>query len=234
MKYLNLFKIIAIAAIMVFTVAGCTRTYVRPAYYYPPGNAATDVAAVSFINASPDAPALNLYLDKNMVGGSYRYADHSNYFYAYTGTRTASVYESSTQEYSANIVLTRDKYYSLFLAGKIASPEYVLLEDSLTRPAIGKTNVRFVNMSLGSGSLDLVANGTLLVNGRTYKQNSGYVAVAGDTKYIFTIRDHGSTVDKVTLPETTLAAGHSYTIWAKGVYTDPGVTGLGGEIMTNY
>ena len=43
-----------------------------------------------------------------------------------------------------------------------------------------------------------------------------------------------STVAKVTLPQTTLAAGRSYTIWAKGIYTDTGLTGLGGEIMRNY
>jgi hypothetical protein len=231
MKYFKLLKSIAIIAIAIFAVSGCTTNYVRPVYY---NNTPVDAAAVAFINASPDAPALNLHLDKNTVSGSYRYTDYSYYFNAYTGTRTASVYESSNQKYSANIVLAKDKYYSLFLAGKIASPEYVLLEDSLTRPATGKTNIRFVNMSFGSPSLDLVANGALVVNGRTYKQNSGYTAVAGDTKYVFVIRDHGSTVAKVTLPETTLTAGRSYTIWAKGIYTDTGLTGLGGEIMRNY
>lgn len=232
MKRLSLLKSVALGALLIVLAAGCRQDYVRPPGYY--GNY-YDISGLLFVNASPDAPGVNLYLNENRVSGLYGYTDNSNYFNAYSGTRAAHIYEGGTKKLSSDIVLKTDRYYSLFLAGRFATPELVLLEDSLKRPASGKTNIRFVNMSLGAPSLDLgLANGTTLVAGRTYKQNSGYIAVDGDTKYTFVIRERGATAVKVTLPETTLAAGRSYTIWVKGAYTDAGLTGVGAEIMRNY
>lgn len=232
MKKLGLLKSVALGALLIVLVAGCRQDYVRPYGYY--GNN-YDVSGLLFVNASPDAPGVNLYLNENRVNGLYGYTDNSNYFNAYSGTRAAHIYEGGTKKFSSDIVLKADRYYSLFLAGRFATPELVLLEDSLKRPASGKTHIRFVNMSLGAPSLDLgLANGSTLVAGRTYKQNSGYVAVDGDTKYTFVIKEHGATTAKVTLPETTLGAGRSYTIWVKGAYADAGLTGVGAEIMRNY
>ena len=229
MKTLSLFKSIAFGALMIVIAAGCRQTYVNPNGGY------VTVSAVAFVNASPDAPAVNLYLNQNKVNGLYSYTDNSYYFNAYPGTRTAHIYEGSDKKLSGDIVLKGDSYYSIFLAGRFATPELVLLEDSLKRPASGKAHVRFVNMSFGAPALDLgLANGSNVVTNKVYKQNSGYVAVDGDTKYTFVIRERGSTTARVTLPETTLTAGRSYTIWVKGVYTDPGVTGVGAEIMRNY
>lgn len=232
MKKLSLLKSVALGALLIILAAGCRQNYVRPHGYY--GNY-YDIAALQFVNASPDAPGVNLYLNENRVNGLYGYTDNSYYFNAYAGTRAAHIYEGGTKKLSSDIVLKDDRYYSLFLAGRFATPELVLLEDSLKRPASGKTHIRFVNMSLGAPSLDLgLANGTTLVSGRTYKQNSAYIPVDGDTKYTFVIRENGATAVKVTLPETTLAAGRSYTIWVKGAYADAGLTGVGGEIMRNY
>lgn len=229
MKYLNLLKISSLLAFVILLGAGCRRDYVRPAgYYYTP------TAAVSFFNASYDAPTIGLMLDNNTVTGTYAYTDRSYYFNAYTGTRKAAIVESNIKKTTADIVLKDGKYYSLFLTGPYATSEFALLEDSLVRPAADKVNIRFVNMSFGSPSLDLgLSDGTTLVSGRAYKQNSKYISIAGDTNYTFVIRDHGSTVAKVTLPSTLLGTGRYYTIWAKGNYTGTGNAALGGVVSRN-
>jgi hypothetical protein len=232
MKSLSLLKSVALGALLIVLAAGCRRDYVRPHGYY--GNNYY-ISGLLFVNASPDAPGVNLYLNENRVNGLYGYTDNSQYFNAYSGTRAAHIYEGGTKKFSSDIVLKDNRYYSLFLAGRFATPELVFLEDSLKMPASGKTHIRFVNMSLDAPSLDLgLADGTTLVSGRTYKQNSAYIPVDGDTQYTFVIRENGATTAKVTLPATTLARGRSYTIWVKGAYNDSGLTGVGAEIMRNY
>jgi hypothetical protein len=230
MKYFNLLKITSVLALVVMLGVGCRKDYNRPvgSYYTP-------VSAVAFFNASPDAPTVGLMLDNNTVTGTYAYPDRSYYFYAYTGTRKAAIVENNIKKTTANIVLKDGKYYSLFLTGPYATSEFTLLEDSIKSFAPDKVNIRFVNMSAGAPSLDLgLTDGTTLVSGRTYKQNSAYISVNGNTTYNFVIRDHGSTVAKVTLPATLLNTGRHYTIWAKGIYTGTGAAALGGEIDRNY
>ncbi len=229
MKYFNLLKITSVLALVVVLGAGCRKDYLNPRVSSSP------ISAVAFFNASPDAPAVGLMLDQNTVDGSYAYTDRSFYFYAYSGTRKAAVTENNVKKTTGDIVFKQGKYYSLFLAGPYSTSEFVVLEDSLKSFAPDKVNIRFVNMSFGAPSLDLgLTDGTTLVSGRTYKQNSAYISVNGNTTYNFVIRDHGSTVAKVTLPATMLNTGRHYTIWAKGIYTGTGAAAIGGEIDRNY
>lgn len=227
MKYFNLLKITFVLSLVIIVAAGCRKDYNRPVY--------TPISAMAFFNASPDAPTVGLMLDQNTVNGTFAYTDRSYYFNAYSGTRKAAIMENGVKKLTSDIILKQGKYYSLFLAGPYATGEFVLMEDSLKSTAPDKVNIRFVNMSVGAPSLDLgLTDGTTLVSGRTYKQNSAYIGINGNTTYNFVIRDHGSTVAKVTLPATMLNTGRHYTIWAKGTYTGTGAAALGAEVDRNY
>jgi hypothetical protein len=227
MKQFKRLQHILFAGLILVTAGSCTKTHEEPAPI---------ISGLAFIAASPDAPGVALFVDQNRVNyDSVRYADQSDYLNAYSGNRQVSAYQRSTKKVSANITLKQGKFYSLFLAGKWQNAEFVLLDDSLAKPETGKANIRFLNMSVGAPSLDLgLDNGTTLVSGRDYKQNGGFIAVDGNKAYKFVIREHGATQVKVTLPATSLQAGHIYTIWAKGIYTATDTTGPGGEVMENY
>lgn len=227
MKHLKLFACAIFAGQIIFAVTSCTKNYSEPA---------PSISSLSFINASPDGPSVTLYMDQNQVNNDlFGYTDHIDYLNVYSGNRNVYAYEGSDKKVSGSITLGPQKIYSLFLAGRWASAEFVLLEDSLAKPDAGKAAIRFINMSVDAPSLDLGLNdGSTLISGRTYKQNSGFTAIDGDKKYTFVIREHGATANKVTLSEVTLDAGHIYTVWANGIYTDTGTNGSGGAIIKNY
>lgn len=177
------------------------------------------VSALSFVNANVGSPALNVFIGQNKASGDlFTFGKDINYLNAFSGEREVSFYEGSEKKTSGVFTLKDGKFYSLFLAGNWPETELVLLQDSLTKPAEGKTNIRFVNMGKDAGELDLgLTNGSTLVSQKAYKAGSDYIAVNGNTPYNFVIRNHAALADTVSIPAVTLEAGRSYTVWAKGL-----------------
>jgi hypothetical protein len=227
MRHFKRLQHILFTGLVLITAAGCTKTHDQPAPI---------ISALSFIDASPDAPGIVFYVDQNRVNyDSVHYSDQSNYLNTYSGNRQVSAYQDTTKKVTSSITLKQGKFYSLFLVGKWQNAEFVLLDDSLATPDVGKANVRFLNMSVGAPLLDLgLDNGSTLVSSRAYKQNGGFIEMDGNKAYKFVIREHGTTQVKVSLPATTLKSGHIYTIWAKGLYTATDTTGPGAKVMENY
>lgn len=194
------------------------------------------IANLAVYHVSPDAPKVGFRLNTSIFNvDSVAYGTYGYYQNAAPGTRDLAVYQGTTKKINTQLTLTDGGIYSAYLAGSWAFPELVVLEDSLSNPASGKANIRFVNMSVGAPSLDLATNtGTAIVSGRAYKKNSNFIGINGDQSYNFTIREHGSTVDKVLLPSVVVQAGRIYTIVAKGFYTGTGAKGLSGDVLTNY
>lgn len=226
---MKVFKLLGAAGLVMLAVAGCKKS--------EPMEDPQPVAAISFYNASPDAPALAIYLNANRLSAdSLKYKSGYDYVYAYTGSREVSANRGNEKKFAKTIQLDQGRIYSAFLTGNYATAEFVLLQDSLVQPAAGKAHIRFVNMSVGAPSLDLGVSGvaTPVVNGRTYKANSGFIAIDANKQYNFVVRDHGSTTDKVILPSVSIVAGGSYTIWARGIYTATDGAALGAEITRNY
>ncbi len=193
------------------------------------------VSALSFVNASVGAPTLNVYLEPNKIDfDQFSYGRYIDYLNAFSGQRTVSFFEGTVKKKTGNIDLKNGKFYSLFLAGTWPETELVLIKDSLTIPATGKTNIRFVNMSSDAGELDLgLTNGTTLISQKAYKASSNYISINGNSTYNFVIRKHASPLDTVSITAATLEAGRSYTIWAKGLKAEVGKNALGLTIIKN-
>lgn len=227
MKHFNFLKSLALGGLALLLVTGCAK--IENPNYVP-------VANLAVYHTSPDAPKVGFRLNTSSLNvDSAAYGTYGYYLNATPGTRDLAVYQGSVKKINAAITLKDGAIYSAYLTGAWANPELVVLEDSLSNPASGKANIRFVNMSVGAPSLDLATNtGTVVVSGKEYKKNSNFTGINGNQSYNFTIRVHGSTVDKVVLPSVTIQAGRIYTIIAKGFYTGTGATGLSGDVLINY
>jgi hypothetical protein len=220
-------KLLIATVLIILTAAGCKKTT-----YEPP----QAVSAIGFFGASPDAPPLSIYLNSNKLDeDSLDYKGSIFYVNAYSGNRDIIAYKSGVKKITQTVKLEDGKIYSCYLTGNYSTAEFVLLEDSLSTPAIGKANIRFVNMSVEAPSLDLGLNdGTTVISGRTYKANSGFTTIAGEKQYSFVIREHGSTVNKVIVPAVNIMAGHNYTIWTRGIYTATDGAALAADVVLNY
>ncbi|MFD2147550.1 DUF4397 domain-containing protein [Mucilaginibacter antarcticus] len=225
MKHL---KLLAAAGLLVLGAVGCKKEVQN--------DPLPAIAALAVYNAVPDAPPLSIYLNTSKIqADSLLYKGEVPYVTAAAGNRQLIAYKGGTKAIDKPITITEGKFYSAFLTGNYSTADVALLQDSLTSPAAGKVNIRFVNMSIGAPSLDLALNtGTNVITGRAYKANSKYLSIDGDKQYSFVIRETGSTVNKIALPSVGLMAGHSYTIWTRGIYTATDGAAVGAEISLNY
>lgn len=194
------------------------------------------ISALSIVNASAGSPAVNVFIGENKISNDlFTFGKNINYLNAYSGEREVSFHQGADKKASGKFNLKDGKFYSLFLTGKWPQTELVLLQDSLTKPATGKTHIRFVNMGKDAGVLNLgITNGSTLIGQKAYKVGSDFVAVNGDMGYTFVIRNNAALTDTVSIPQVTLEAGHSYTIWAKGAKGETGNDALGVSVIKNY
>ena len=194
------------------------------------------VSALSFVNASPGSPDLNVFIGQNKANNDFfTFGANINYLNAYSGEREVSFYQGTDKKASGKFNLKDGKFYSVFLAGKWPETELVFLADSLTRPAADKAHIRFVNMSKDAGVLNLgLTNGSTLVTGKAYKAASDYLAIKGNVSHTFVIRNSAALADTVSIPAVMLESGRSYTIWAKGLKAEAGSAALSIGLIRNY
>ena len=151
---------------------------------------------VTFIQASPNEPQLDFYLNSNKINlDPINYGDHFDYFRAYAGSRTANFYSTGSMNkiLSSTIQLNQNTNYSLFLANKATQPEIVLLTDTINQPASGNASIRFVNLSPDAPAADLaIQSGSVLVSNKSYKGYSPFIPIQGDKNYIFQVRQAGT------------------------------------------
>jgi len=221
---------IAIVCLIPLALSSCLKN--DSSYYNPP------VSLVTLIQASPDEPNLDVYLDNNRVNsGIFNYGTSIDYFRAFAGKRNVNFYVTGTvnRVFSDTVNFSQDNFYSVFLANKASSPELVKLKDTLNRPANGKASVRFVNLSPDAPAVDLVVKtGPVVVANKSYKGYSSFVPVTGATTYTFEVHQAGTATVLATLPATSLQSGYIYTIWLQGLaHPTNGSDGLSVNIMTN-
>lgn len=182
---------------------------------------APPTALVTFYQASPDEPAMNLVFNSNQVNQNpLYYGDDIDYFRAYAGQRTVNLVfiNSLNTIASAPVTLVANNAYSLFLANTSAHPEIVLLNDTLNKPAPGKASIRLVNLSPDAPAVDLkVQGGSVLVSNKAFKGYSSFLPVNGQTNYTFQILQAGTNTVLATLPDVNISNGFVYTILFHGL-----------------
>jgi len=177
-------------------------------------------ALISVINASPDSQPVDFYLDNNRANNSsIQYGNGLDYLNAITGKRTAAFYNSgsTTKIKSDTMTLRADKAYTLYLTNLVATPDFVLLNDDVQRPAAGQASIRFVHVSANTPAVDVVTStGTSIAPNKAYKEASAFIAVQA-AKYTLQVRQAGTTTVLATLTDKDLLAGGVYTVWLQGV-----------------
>lgn len=183
-------------------------------YYNPPAG------YLNVVQASPDEPPLNFYLNNNLANRRpFQLGDFTYYFRAYTGTRTANFDNAFTmgQVLSDTIHVNQNQYYSLFLANTSAHPQYLYLTDTLNQPAGGQAGIRFINLSPDAGAVDFSLQGSSTsVNNKGFLGHSGFVPIAA-ANYNMQVTKTGTGTVLASLTGASLSAGGLYTVWLQGL-----------------
>jgi len=191
---------------------------------------------VMFVHASPDAPAVDIQLRYVPAARALAFRQNPPYRFTLSGTRDiqVNVAGTNTTVIKASPTLTRNTFYTVFAADRVANIGPVVLVDDPTAPAAGKAHVRFVHLSPDAPAVDVaVANGgPVLFGNQAFKSASAFAPVPAGT-YNLEVRVAGTRTVALPLPGITLLPGRIYTVYAKGLLAGTGAQALGAGIIVN-
>ncbi|WP_432712136.1 DUF4397 domain-containing protein [Pedobacter sp.] len=184
-------------------------------------NTTPAIAALSVVNAFPNANTLNFYIGNAQVNNTgIAFGEKLSYLNAYEGSRVFDVAftGSSTSLLSKAQTLKGGMYHTVYIVGKTtADLEYLLVTDSLTVPKEGEVNLRFMNLSPDAPALSLErASDTTKFDNKAFKAYTKFKPLTA-AKSNFILRNKETNAVLATLDDVELVKGRIYTVWAKGL-----------------
>jgi hypothetical protein len=183
-------------------------------------------AHVRIINATPDAPRLDLYQDSNALAFNLDFGTVTSYIQLSPGAYNITANTAGTRQIlsTAKATFTTAGQYTVLIGNTANSLQQLTLADQSQPAPPGQTALRFINQATRAGAVDvyLVPAGqkvnavTPLVTGIAFAANTGYVNVPIGT-YSIAILPAGTlpsstTIAPYTGPQVTYAAGAARTI----------------------
>lgn len=212
---------------------------------------------VKFINASPESPIINFYMDNIKMTGAYTVSGTE------TGIAYAAIYPSleysqsngssgkistkiaaastlnpgvTTNESAVN--LAAGKYYSVFAVDVYDAANkkqgLIVIEDKKPSLDTTKAFLRVVNVQVKRAKADVVlSTGEKLFSGVDYKKETEFVSIPNPGKEsTYILKDTASgAVIPITL-KLTLAKGRIYTLILRGIAGT--TTGVNAQTVTLY
>jgi len=219
---------------VVFTVGSGTLVNVAMLNLDDTGTGQTNqnlLANFKVLNASQVPSPLNVLVDGNLTLSNVPFGAVSNYVTIPAGNHTFGIQATATPgadliDVVATLPPATDT--SLVVNGQAGALTATVLSDNNLPPPVGRARVRFVNSSPNQGSLDVYINFSKQVSGLATNTASTYIEQTADatlgTAFEFDFNVAGTTTPVLKLPNTTLIAGHIYSVYVIGVA--PALQGL--------
>ncbi|MFC7044220.1 DUF4397 domain-containing protein [Halobacteriaceae archaeon GCM10025711] len=187
-----------------------------------------EMAGVRAVHASPDAPAVDVYLDNESVLTGVEFGTVSDYLDVEPGEHTITVTAAdnrSAEVFDGNVTLDAGTNYTVVAAGELSEDANTTFNvsvfvDDAEQPAEGEVAGRVVHLSPDAPAVDVVneETGDVLVENVSFRNASDYVTVpAGD--YTLGVRPTGNDTSVATF-DVSLDEQTAYTAFAVG-YLDP-------------
>jgi hypothetical protein len=181
-----------------------------------------DGARIRVLHASPDAPAVDIFLDGSEAISDLAFDDITDYVSVPAGDHTVEVFAASADGtgdpvISADVTLSADTDYTVAAVGLLAEIEPLVLVDDNSAPADGESKLRFVHASPDAPAVDIYAEGAgVVVPNAAFKDASGYLNLTAGT-YDLEVRAAGTETVALDLPGIMLEEGTVYTAFAVGL-----------------
>lgn len=185
-----------------------------------PAAAQNSMAQVRVIHASPDAPAVDVFVDGTAVLTNVAFPAISDYLSVPAGAHAIAVAPTGAGEaaavITANPTLEAGMAYTVAAVGEVAYIKAQIYNDNLSAPAAGKAHVRVIHASPDAPAVDVkVAGGPTLISGLAFPNASDYLPVDA-TSYNLQVTPSGASDVVIDLPNTALTAGTIYDVVAVG------------------
>jgi Domain of unknown function (DUF4397) len=177
-------------------------------------------AQVRVVHFSPDAPAIDVYVDGKVRSKNLAYERASNYIAVAAGdhkfeVRPTGAAADTPAVVAAEVTLIAGKNYTFGAIGKLAAIQGRLYEDDNTPPSAGKVKLRVIHNAADVPAIDVAPKGgAVIVTNVSFPNASPYVELPAGN-YEVEVRSTGTPT--VLLSSTVvLASGGVYTVAAIG------------------
>lgn len=196
-----------------------------PAAFAQSGN-----AMVRVVHASPDAPAVDVYVDGNQVLTNVPFFTASDYLSVPAGehrfqvTPTGASIDQAVIDATATVAA--GQAYTVAAMGLVADGSLgpVILSDNLAAPAAGKAHLRVVHASPDTPAVDVkVEGGPTLFSNLAFQEAGDYTPVDAGT-YPVIVTPAGSDTVALDLGDVALNEGMIYDVFAVGLSGDGSLT----------
>jgi hypothetical protein len=190
-------------------------------------------ACLNVIHASPDAPAVDVYLDGTKALGDLAFGKTSGWVAVPAGEHqvqvTAAGAEIATAVIDAKVTLEAGAAYEVAATGLLAQIAPQVYQANLSEigdegEAIAR--IRVVHASPDAPAVDIaVKGGDVLISNLAFPDASDYLVVPAGS-YDLEVRVAGTTDVALDLPGVVLDAGMVYSVYAIGQVGDGSLTVL--------
>ena len=179
-----------------------------------------NVSYIRFLQASPDAPPVDVYINGSRVAENLDYQSFTGYLRAYPGLYRVELFPAGVRTkplYAAQINLQSLLIYTAAYIGCCGQTDMLLVPDSpASRRNPAGTALRFVNLIPQSPPLDVYLDGYLVVNRIVFEEISKYLPLATG-RYTLDVRNSETGQTLISHPAMDLRAGNLYTGYFTGL-----------------
>ncbi|WP_181163808.1 DUF4397 domain-containing protein [Pontibacter mangrovi] len=201
----------------------------------------TPVAYTSFYHGSPDAPAMDVQVNSQVVfNQSLPYSTYTGYVTLNTGSTNFKFTPSNASNayLDTTLNLKQGQAFSLFAINTLDDMELLVVQDSVKTPADGKAALRVVHLSPDAEAVDVVAIGDKEVpfsSDLAFKDITLFHEFDAG-RYDLEVKAAGSDEELLTVPKASFEAGRAYTLVIRGFAFPPSgnTNALAGQIFRNY
>lgn len=193
--------------------------------FAPQQASAADTGRVRVMHASPDAPAVDIFVDGAKAVTALAFPNNTPYVTLPAGGHNVKVFVSPSNgtgapALEANLDIGTGKDYTVLAVGQLSKSTLGLyvLEDNNSTPAAGNAHIRLIHASADAPPVNVAVTGTNtnVFTGVAYKNFGPYTPVPAGT-YSLDVKVNASGATVLTVPGLKLDAKTVYTAVAVGL-----------------
>lgn len=189
-------------------------------HYYNGYNMQQTQSYVRILHASPDAPAVDVYINDKLLASNLSYKNFTEYYSLNPGVYNIKVYpagQMGNPVINLDIKIPPKGIYTVAAINMLKDIELYPILDTPMPIQTGKVYVRFAHLSPDAPSVDIrLPNGTNVFKDVEYKEVTDYITVNPGT-YTLNVYPTGTEDRVLHIPNITLKGNRFYTVYAVGL-----------------
>lgn len=178
------------------------------------------VSFVRVLHASPNAPAVDIYVDRNLIVRGLRYQRFTRYLPVSPGKHNIRVFPTGKRTdpvINTEVTVPVNTIYTAAVIGTLPNISLFPVNDPIELLPRDKVFIRFVHLSPNAPKVDItLPNGTKVFEDVEYKEITDYQLLNPGT-YTFDIRIAGTDKIALRVPHIILKPNRFYSLYAVGL-----------------